>query len=308
MADQPCGVSVMRLHGHPSHAALLDLAPLSKIGRHSRVKGRMGSGGRMNDDNNRVAQGTGAASARSDYPTNPEILPPEAPGQGTGIGPENEIEAVRLERSRGTGARAFREILETLLLAVVIFVGVRLVVLNFRVDGLSMHPNLDDREMLLVNRNVYFHFDLNDLLNLLPGEDRDDERIVYPFHPPERGDIVVFNPPVRSNKPYIKRVIGLPGETVSVQDGFVYIDGQRLNEPYIDGPITTCGSQRQCDPVTVSNGEVFVLGDNRTNSSDSRSFGPVDVDRIIGKAWITYWPTDEIGLVPHQDYPDFAES
>ncbi len=262
----------------------------------------------MNDDSNRVSSGAGTSSTRPTYPTSQEVLAPDVPGTGTDIDPENEIEAVRPERRSGTGSRAAREILETLLLAVVIFVGVRLVVLNFRVDGLSMSPNLDDREMLLVNRNVYFHFDLNELLNLLPGEDQEGERIVYPFHPPERGDIVVFNPPVRSNKPYIKRVIGLPGETVSVRDGFVYIDGQRLNEPYITGPITDCGGQRQCDPVTVPEGEVYVLGDNRTNSSDSRSFGPVNVDRIIGKAWITYWPTDELGLVPHQDYPDFAES
>ncbi len=262
----------------------------------------------MNDDSNRLAPGTGTASTRHSYPANREVLPPEVPEPRIDVDVGHEIEPVQAERRGGAGARAVREILETLLLAVVIFVGVRLVVLNFRVDGLSMYPNLEDREMLLVNRNVYFHFDVNDILNLLPGEDRDGERIVYPFHPPERGDIVVFNPPVRSNKPYIKRVIGLPGETVSVQDGSVYIDGQRLSEPYIAGAVTSCGAERQCDPVTVPEGEVFVLGDNRANSSDSRSFGPVDVDRIIGKAWLSYWPMDEIGLVPHQDYPDFAES
>lgn len=205
------------------------------------------------------------------------------------------------------GSRAIREIVETLLLALVIFVGVRLVVLNFRVDGSSMIPNLHDREMLLVNRNVYFHFDANRLRNLLPGEDRDEQDVTYLFHPPERGDIVIFEPPVDDpEKPYIKRVIGLPGETVEVREGNVFIDGVELNEPYIDDGITECGSGNCRD--TVGEGEVFVMGDNRQNSSDSRGFGPVDVDSIIGKAWITYWPMDDIGLVPHYDYPEIADS
>lgn len=263
----------------------------------------------MNDEGKQFAPGARTQPFRPLYPADQEIPPASgAPPAYDGPATVDEAEALPPARAKGAGTRAVREIVETLLLAVVIFVGVRLVVLNFRVDGLSMSPNLEDREMLLVNRNVYFHFDLNALLNILPGEDREGERIVYPFNPPERGDIVVFTPPVRSSKPYIKRVIALPNEMVSVRDGFVYIDGERLEEPYIDGPITGCGTQRQCDPVTVQEGEVFVLGDNRENSSDSRSFGPVDVDSIIGKAWITYWPTDEIGFVPHQDYPDFPES
>lgn len=208
-----------------------------------------------------------------------------------------------------SGLRAIREIVETLLLAVVIFVAVRMVVLNFRVDGTSMVPNLHDQEMLLVNRNVYFHFDLNRALNWLPGEDRDGQDIVYPFHPPERGDIIVFNPPVNppSNKPYIKRVIAVAGETVTFENGFVYIDGEKLDEPYINGGITECdGRYEYCD-VTVPKGKIFVLGDNRQNSSDSRVFGPVNINSIIGKAWVTYWPFDDIGLVPHYDYPNISD-
>jgi signal peptidase I len=209
------------------------------------------------------------------------------------------------QRKRAGGTRAVREVVETLLLAVVIFVAVRLIVLNFRVDGSSMAPNLQNQEMLLVNRNVYFHFDLNDIRNLLPGDDREGEDIVYLFHPPERGDIVVFDPPVESPKPYIKRVIGLPGERVSIDNGFVYIDGQQLNEPYIDGAISECN--RDACSWTVEDGQVFVMGDNRRNSSDSRMFGAIEVDDIIGKAWITYWPADEIDFVPHYDYPDLSD-
>jgi len=202
--------------------------------------------------------------------------------------------------------RAAREIAETLVLALVIFLGVRLLVLNFRVDGASMIPNLSNREMLLVNRNAYLHFDLNGVLNLLPGDDRDGERIVYPLDPPERGDIIVFEPPTDSDKPYIKRVIALPGETVVIRNGDVYIDDTLLDEPYIEEGITDCITFG-CDPLTIAEGEVFALGDNRDNSSDSRSFGPFPVENIIGKAWFTYWPTGDIGLVPHYDYPGLPE-
>ncbi|MDQ3167114.1 MAG: S26 family signal peptidase, partial [Chloroflexota bacterium] len=85
--------------------------------------------------------------------------------------------------------------METIVLAAIIFVAVRAVVLNFKVDGPSTLPSLIDREMPLVDRNVYFHFDQNDPRNLLPGEDREGEDIVYPFHLPERGAIIVFDPP-----------------------------------------------------------------------------------------------------------------
>jgi signal peptidase I len=143
-------------------------------------------------------------------------------------------------------------------------------------------------------------------LDIIPGVDRSGQDIVYPFHPPERGDIIVFNPPTVSDKPYIKRVIGLPGETITIADGFVYVNGVKLDEPYIDGAITEC-NRSKCDPVTVAEGSVFVLGDNRRNSSDSRIFGPIKVDSIIGKAWITYWPFSDFGLVPHFDYPGISD-
>jgi signal peptidase I len=202
-----------------------------------------------------------------------------------------------------------REIVETLLLALIIFVAVRAVVLNFRVDGLSMTPNLQDNEMVLVNRNVYLHFDKWAIVDWLPFVDHAEADVVYPFHPPERGDIVVFDAPVNNaDKPYIKRVIGLPGETVETRDGVVYVDGDAVEEPYLEGERTFCSPGRtDCAAVTVPEGSVFVLGDNRDNSSDSRAFGPISIDNIIGKAWITYWPFDAAGVVPHYDYPNLEE-
>lgn len=246
-------------------------------------------------------EGRVAADLRRGQTTVPakDVLHPGGDSLASSPAPESAAPA-----STGT-SRAIREILETLLLALVIFAGVRLVVLNFRVDGSSMAPNLHNREMLLVNRNAYRSFDLNEILDAIPGVDQSGSHRIYPFDPPERGDIVVFNPPVSANKPYIKRIVGLPGETVEIKEGYVYVNSQRLDEPYISGAITEClGS---CKPETVPEGSVFVLGDNRQNSSDSRSFGSITVESIVGKAWFTYWPTDDLGLVPHFDYPGLAE-
>ncbi len=194
---------------------------------------------------------------------------------------------------------AMREIIETLLLALIIFVAVRSLVLNFKVDGRSMVPNLQNNEMLLVNRNSYFHLDLNRVINILPWEDRKGTDEWYPFNPPHRGDIVVFNPPTTSDKPYIKRVMATAGDHVAIHDGSVWVNGKQVVEPYIAKGITTCQSVCEWD---VPAGDIFVLGDNRTNSSDSRVFGVVKVSSVIGKAWLTYWPLSDFGLVPHEDY------
>jgi signal peptidase I len=198
-----------------------------------------------------------------------------------------------------------RELAETVLLTLVIFVAVRALVVNYRVDGDSMVPNLHNGQYLLVNKAVYFHVDLNALRNLLPGPDTPGQDTVYLFHPPERGDIVVLDPPVRSDKPYIKRVIALPGETVAVRDGKVYVNGEPLEEAYIAEP-PRYTYPFNAGEYTVPEGDVFVMGDNRNNSSDSHVFGPVALDHIIGKAFFSYWPFDEAGLIPHERYAQAA--
>ena len=216
--------------------------------------------------------------------------------------PPPEASSATSERARRRGGIA-REIIETALIAILIFVAVRSLVLNFRVDGSSMLPNLVDGEMLLVNRNAYDSFDLYTFVDWIPGVEHANAKEVTPFDGPDRGDIVVFDPPVASSKPYIKRVIGLPGETVEIRDGSVYIDGVRLEEDYVEDGITDCG-QRECDIVTVPEGHIFVMGDNRRNSSDSRFFGPVEIDAVQGKAWVVYWPISEVGRIDVADYPD----
>ena len=205
-------------------------------------------------------------------------------------------------QKKGRRGGILREILETALIALVIFVGVRMLVLNFRVDGSSMFPNLHDGDMLLVNRNAYESFDLYTFVDWIPGIEHADAKEFKPFDDPARGDVIVFDPPVASSKPYIKRIIGLPGETVEIRDGNVYIDGELLEESYIDAGITEC--TRECEPWVVPEGEIFVLGDNRQNSSDSRVFGPVPIDAVLGRAWVIYWPVGDIGTLDHADYPD----
>ncbi|MCC6790969.1 MAG: signal peptidase I [Thermomicrobiales bacterium] len=216
-----------------------------------------------------------------------EIAPPDQPA-----------------KKRSTVGRGIAELTRTLILAAIVFVGARTVVLPYEVDGASMSPNLHDQERVLVNRTVYFHFDLNNLVNWIPGVEREGENEIVPFHPPERGDVVVLNPPLPSSQPYIKRIIGLPGESVSFEDGYVYINGEQLDEPYIDGAITRCTNSPNCSIDQIPEGYVYVLGDNRDNSSDSRSFGLVSIEEIVGKAWFTNWPLTDIGRVPHYDYSE----
>lgn len=201
-------------------------------------------------------------------------------------------------------AKGFSELVRTLLLAAIVFVGARTVVLPYEVEGASMSPNLHNRERVLVNRTVYFHFDVNRVINWLPGIERDGSNEIYPFHAPERGDVIVLHPPIPSAQPYIKRVIGLARESISFRDGFVYVNGEKLDEPYISGAITECTSGKNCNISSIPDGYVYVLGDNRDNSSDSRVFGLVKIEDIIGKAWFTNWPLTDVGLIPHYDYSE----
>jgi signal peptidase I len=177
------------------------------------------------------------------------------------------------QEERVTLRAILREVIETAFMTLVIFLLVRVACQNFRIEGHSMEANLHDGQFLIVNKLVYY------------------------IHPPERGDVIVFRSPANPNKDFIKRVIGLPGEEVEIVDGVVYIDGVRLAETYLSNQ-----SQRSWGPQVVGEFEYFVLGDNRNNSSDSRSWGMLDGNAIIGKAWVSYWPLQYLGPVPHYTY------
>ncbi len=233
-------------------------------------------------------------------------LSADIPASGT-VDPVADPEHTTTTRGK-SGFRVFREIAETILLAVILFVAVRAIVMPYEVDGASMEPNLTNHERVLVNRMAYWDFDLNGVLNWIPGVDREGQWNWTPFGDLNRGDVVVLEPPVAHDQPYIKRVIGLPGDEISFQDGYVFVNGQRLDEQYLDGPITECRSRdingaNACD-LTVPPDSVYVLGDNRGNSADSRIFGTVRIDDINGKAFFSNWPMDRIGPIGHGDYGD----
>lgn len=174
---------------------------------------------------------------------------------------------------RGASRRLslLREALETLLLAVVAFALIRLAVQNYRIEGPSMEPTLHQGQFLLVNR------------------------LAYRLEELERGDIVVFRLPGSRRRDLIKRVVGLPNEQLEIVSGQVWINGKRLDEPYIPEP------GRYSYPRTaIEPDHVFVMGDNRNNSSDSRRWGSLPLANIIGKAAFCYWPPQLWGPVQHE--------
>jgi signal peptidase I len=215
-----------------------------------------------------------------------------------------DLEAASVRQPHTPVRYVVRELLETAVFILLVFLIVRGVVQNFKIEGSSMEPTLHTGQYILVNKLIYFHFDLNAPLRLLPGQADLPPRIVYPFRPPQRGDIVVFEYPRDVRKDYIKRVIGLPGEVIEIREGSVYIDGKRLDEPYLRGASTYCLSGYRCAQglITVPPGSIFVMGDNRGNSSDSREWDALPLDRVVGQAWLIYFPFSDWGLVPHHRY------
>jgi signal peptidase I len=189
-----------------------------------------------------------------------------------------------------------RELIETGLLALLVFLAVRASFQNFRVDGSSMYPTLEDGQFLIVNKLVYSEVDVGKLSDFLPFVDPGEQPKRYVFHGPDRGDIIVLRDPRKPDTDLIKRVVGLPGETVEIVQGVVYINDRRLIEPYIEQEWHDTKPK-----VLIPPDQYFVMGDNRDNSLDSRSaqVGLVHKDLIIGKAMISYWPSDKIGLAPN---------
>jgi signal peptidase I len=193
-------------------------------------------------------------------------------------------------RTKPAGS-AGREILETLVIAALLFFGMRLLVLPVKVEGMSMLPTLTEQQHLLVSRRAYMHWDVGG-------------HTWYLFGKPQRGDIVVLTPPpqeLQRGIPFIKRVIGLPGESVLVREGKVFINGQPISEPYIaEPPAYTWPANGQ--PYLVPEHSVVVFGDNRNRSEDSSRFGVLDESLIRGRAVATFYPFDEIGFVQHPAY------
>ncbi len=169
------------------------------------------------------------------------------------------------------------DILETLFLAVVLYFGINAVSARVRVDGFSMNPTLENGEYILVNK------------------------LAYKLGEPVRGDIVVFSFPLDPDQDLIKRVIGLPGETVTVQQGKVSVNDVPLEEPYIAAAPFYNGSW------VVTEGQLFVLGDNRNESKDSHEWGLLPMENVIGKAVIIYWPPPKWEVLDHFEHASASQ-
>ena len=174
--------------------------------------------------------------------------------------------------------RLIREIIETIVLTALMFLVIRFAVQNFNIEGHSMEPSLHDQELILVDKWTYL------------------------FHPPTRGDVIVFIAPPQPSQDYIKRVIGIPGDVITIQNTTIIVDGVPLKETYVDP--RNQGTTFEDKPVVnmvVPPNDYFVLGDNRANSSDSRVWGFVPKQNIIGRAALVYWPLqqDNDGFLPN---------
>ena len=185
-----------------------------------------------------------------------------------------------------------RELIETAILVLLIFLALQFSVQNFRVEGRSMEPTIEEGQYLLVNKLVYFRLSPQDLQNLLPFLNIERDETLFPFHPPRRGEVIIFHFPRDPSRDFVKRVIGLPGDAVEIRRGAVYVNGERLHEPYITHP-----SQSSVSGLRVPPDSYYVLGDNRRASNDSRDWGPVPAENIVGRAWVSYWPLDQFSTL-----------
>jgi len=173
------------------------------------------------------------------------------------------------------------DIIEVVVIALAMFVVMYLFLFQpHQVRGLSMYPSFFNDDYLLT------------------------DKITYQLRLPLRGEVVIFKAPNNEDYDYIKRIIGLPGETVKISNGKVYVNGQEVEESYLPDSYETFGGRfwKEDQSIPVPDGQYFVLGDNREHSSDSREWGPVPKANIIGKAWLCYWPPQRLGLVPGISY------
>ena len=148
-----------------------------------------------------------------------------------------------------------------------------------------MHPTLEGGQYLLVNKLVYLKIDQERLSRIIPFWSVDRPEEYFAVHPPQQGDVIVFHFPRDPSRDFVKRVIGVPGDVVTMEDGFVRVNGATLEEPYL-----TVRDTSDLVPVKLGEKEYFVLGDNRRGSNDSRNWGAVPEENILGKVWLVYWP------------------
>ena len=165
-----------------------------------------------------------------------------------------------------------------------VFLALQITVRTYQVEGYSMAPTMEHTDYVLVNKIVYTKFEKNVINNFLPFVDIQSQEVMFPFHSPQRGEIVIFKYPQDETREFVKRVVGIPGDLVEIKKGYVYVNGEKITEKYV--------SYRDVDSTRkfkVGSYSYFVLGDNRISSNDSRDWGVVPARNIVGKPWVTLW-------------------
>ena len=171
----------------------------------------------------------------------------------------------------------FLDFLETIVVSLAIFAVVYIFLFQpHQVDGKSMEPNFHNGEYILT------------------------DKISYRIHAPKRGDVVVFHSPQDERVDFIKRILGVPGDTIKVQSGYIYLNGTKIEEDYVNDPGQVLAGRfmRENNEIEIPPGQYLVMGDNRNHSSDSREWGLVSTGGIVGRAFFRYWPIAEFGVVP----------
>jgi signal peptidase I len=199
------------------------------------------------------------SATRADTPQTPPVAEPPRQRFDADTQP-NEPQMIERQQA------LLREITTTLLITLVLFVGLHYSAQAVPLDGPSMQPGLHTDERVLVNS------------------------LAYTFHGPQRGDVVVLNPPTALNQRFIKRVIGLPGDTITLTPDNVIVNGVTLNEPYITPAPPGESENPEPQIIRLNENQYFVMGDNRSNSQDSRFFGPITQREIVGQAEFVVWP------------------
>ena len=162
------------------------------------------------------------------------------------------------------------DLVKTVVLIVILTYGIRLFIIQpFIVEGQSMEPSFQNGDYLIT------------------------EKISFRIRPPERGEIVIFHPPDNPDVNYIKRLVGLPGDVISISDGAVHVNGKKILEPYLSSDNQTVSTQKEGSAITLKEGEYFVMGDNRNHSRDSREIGPIPTDSIVSRIWFRLLPIQQ---------------
>ena len=233
--------------------------------------------------------GPWATNCRSTYPRLTVIQAP-APGT-TDAPPGTSTTPDPSPSTRGRGAfGCLLELVETIVLtAVIFFVLQTFVAQPFKVEQVSMQDTVEEGQYVLVDK-------------LTPDFDG--------YH---RGDIIVFNPPpnaeVQAGKPYIKRIVGIAGDRITLDAGKVLVNGTPLDEPYVyaaGGTAQPTTAHGLLSSWVVGTGELFVMGDHRERSTDSRDFGPIELSSVVGRAWLRYWPFNSLGVLPTDRHPELT--